>query len=257
MALKFKDYYETLGVSKAATPDEIKQAFRKLARIYHPDVAKNKATGEVKFKEINEAYEVLGDPEKRKRYDELGIDWQDEPGMSEHPGRGRTPRRERPLTWTLSSGARIQRLLRLLFRKRPETQEINPASTVSARGGWPRLFPEPGRDVEADVMVTLEEALKGSRRNASPKSRVRSDTYQVRRPPDVREGQAEDTAPPARVAPVSGEERPGTSASRPSHPKPGFPQEPGSDLYFDLELAPGEAILGVNVKVPALTGQLP
>src|SRR4051812_14749798 len=82
MPVQFKDYYETLGVPRAATPDEIKKAFRKLARIYHPDVAKNKAGAEEKFKAINEAYEVLQDPEKRKRYDELGANWQEGPG---HP----------------------------------------------------------------------------------------------------------------------------------------------------------------------------
>src|SRR5580698_8685847 len=90
MAVKFKDYYEILGVSRTATPEEIKQAFRKLARLHHPDVAKNKAAGEAKFKEINEAYEVLGDPEKRKRYDELGANWQD--GMNGGPPPPRGPR---------------------------------------------------------------------------------------------------------------------------------------------------------------------
>src|ERR1700690_2495151 len=78
MAVKFQDYYETLGVTRTASAEDIKQAFRKLARIHHPDVAKNKVTGEAKFKEINEAYEVLGDPDNRRRYDELGANWQDE-----------------------------------------------------------------------------------------------------------------------------------------------------------------------------------
>src|SRR4051794_14005850 len=78
MAVKFQDYYAALGVSRTATAEEIKQGFRKLARIHHPDVAKNKVTGEAKFKEINEAYEVLGDPEARRRYDELGVNWQGE-----------------------------------------------------------------------------------------------------------------------------------------------------------------------------------
>src|SRR5580658_1963936 len=86
MAVKFQDYYETLGVARTASAEEIKKAFRKLARVHHPDVAKNKATGEAKFKEINEAYEVLGDPEKRRRYDELGANWQE--GMSGGPPRG-------------------------------------------------------------------------------------------------------------------------------------------------------------------------
>src|SRR2546421_10432056 len=79
MAVQFRDYYETLGVSKTASDDEIRKAFRKLARKYHPDVNKDKATAEEKFKQLNEAYEVLGDPEKRKKYDELGANW-NQPG---------------------------------------------------------------------------------------------------------------------------------------------------------------------------------
>src|SRR5258706_15192239 len=76
MPAEFKDYYATLGVSREATPEEIKKAFRKLARQYHPDTATDKKIAEEKFKEINEAHEVLSDPEKRKKYDELGANWQ-------------------------------------------------------------------------------------------------------------------------------------------------------------------------------------
>src|SRR5579884_3621052 len=88
MAVKFQDYYETLDVPRAASAEEIKQAFRKLARLYHPDVAKNKVAGEAKFKEINEAYEVLGDAEKRRRYDELGANWQEGDRGQAPPGGG-------------------------------------------------------------------------------------------------------------------------------------------------------------------------
>src|ERR687890_1016441 len=73
--MEFKDYYATLGVTKASTEKEIKQAFRKLARKHHPDVNPSDKAAEAKFKEINEAYEVLGDPAKRKKYDELGANW--------------------------------------------------------------------------------------------------------------------------------------------------------------------------------------
>src|SRR5688572_18640018 len=73
--MEFKDYYATLGVTKASTEKEIKQAFRKLARKHHPDVNPGDKQAELRFKEINEAYEVLGDPAKRKKYDELGANW--------------------------------------------------------------------------------------------------------------------------------------------------------------------------------------
>src|SRR5262245_54649233 len=73
--MDFKDYYSVLGVAKTATEKEIKQAYRKLARKHHPDVNPKDKSAEMKFKEINEAYEVLGDPEKRKKYDELGANW--------------------------------------------------------------------------------------------------------------------------------------------------------------------------------------
>src|SRR5881397_2221532 len=86
MPVQFRDYYETLGVSKTATDDEIRSAFRKLARKYHPDVAKDKKAAEEKFKEVNEAYEVLGDAEKRKKYDALGAGWKQGAEFRPPPG---------------------------------------------------------------------------------------------------------------------------------------------------------------------------
>src|SRR5262245_6424973 len=86
--MEFKDYYATLGVPKTATEKEIKGAFRKLARKFHPDVNPGDKTAEARFKEINEANEVLGDPDKRKKYDELGANWRayEQGGPGGYPG---------------------------------------------------------------------------------------------------------------------------------------------------------------------------
>src|SRR5579862_6786245 len=90
--MDFKDYYSTLGVAKTATAKEIKAAYRKLARKHHPDVNPGDKSAEVKIKELNEAYEVLSDADKRKKYDELGANWQQyeqaTPGQGFNPGRG-------------------------------------------------------------------------------------------------------------------------------------------------------------------------
>src|SRR5262245_36572889 len=89
MAVEFKDYYKILGVARDADDKTIKSAYRKLARKYHPDVAKGKDAGD-RFREVTEAYEVLSDPEKRRRYDTLGPDWQRyaQPGPAGQPGPG-------------------------------------------------------------------------------------------------------------------------------------------------------------------------
>lgn len=246
MPLKFQDYYETLGVARTASAEDIKLAFRKLARIHHPDVAKDKITGEAKFKELNEAYEVLGDAEKRKRYDELGADWQDGPG---HPGAGGgNPRgRRRPAAEAAGfeyGGTGFSDFFESFF--------------AGGHHGFDAGQPAEGRDIEADLLVTLEESLRGSRRKVTLRRPApdgtdgRTNTYQVRIPPGVRDGQR------IRLA-GQGDAGSGGAAAGDLYLRVRLARHPefsvqDADLYRDLDLAPWEAVLGVQLNIPTLDG---
>lgn len=145
-----KDYYETLGVSRTATEKDIKQAFRRLARKYHPDVNPGSKDAEAKFKEINAAFEVLSDKDKRQKYDQYGEQWQfAEQFAGQQQG---TP-----------SGFRSSR-----------TDQASPFADVDIDSLFGDLFagtrgrrahrPRRGQDVEYHIEVTLEEAFSGSER---------------------------------------------------------------------------------------------
>jgi curved DNA-binding protein len=259
MAVQFKDYYETLGVARTASPEEIKQAFRQLARLHHPDVAKNKAAGEARFKEINEAYEVLGDPDKRRKYDELGASWQ-EGASGPFAAGGRARRRASAGPGGADyefGGTGFSDFFESFFgggrggfdstRRGPVAMDDDEAA-----------FVHPGEDVEADLLVTLEEALRGSKRKVTLRrpghngGSDRVDTYQVRIPPGVREGQRIRLAGQGGAG--HGGAGPGDLYLRVRLARhPDFSVQ-GSDLYCDLDLAPWEAVLGVTVKIPTLDG---
>ncbi len=259
MAVKFQDYYQTLGVSRTASAEEIKQAFRKLARLYHPDVAKNKVAGEAKFKEINEAYEVLGDPEKRKQYDELGANWREDgraPSARGGGDRGRTraPRGESDFEF---GGTGFSDFFESFFSGRTGGF-ASPRGFSAAEGDDESGFVHAGRDIEADLMVTLEEGLRGSSRKVTLRrpgldgEDERTNTYRVRVPPGMREGQR------IRLAGQGGPGYGGAPAGD-LYLRVRFARHPdfsvqGDDISCDLDLAPWEAILGVKAKIPTLAG---
>src|SRR5437764_2943549 len=191
MPVQFRDYYETLGVPKTATEDEIRTAFRKLARKHHPDVAKDKKAAEEKFKEINEAYEVLSDSEKRKKYDQLGADWNRPGGFQPPRGWGAQTPEGGFYQWGGDGGVQFE------FGG-TGFSDFFEAFFGGGRGrsafggfGGRQATAERGADVEADIMVTLEEALHGSTRTVSLRraGSNKVESYQVKIPRGVHEGQ--------------------------------------------------------------------
>jgi len=286
MPVQYKDYYESLGVPRTASEAEIKKAFRKLARVYHPDVAKNKKQAEEKFKEINEAYEVLGDPAKRKKYDELGANWSSgadfrPPGGWESFARGRTAAGRGPRGQEYEfhfGGTGFSDFFEQLFGSAGRRG----AAGFESRGGFPaeESAPERGNDIEGDILVSLEEAMRGSVRSVSVRhgapcehcggtgERARhvcnvcggtgqvakTQTYQVKVPAGVTEGQR------LRVA-GRGEAGVGGGAAGDLYLRVRLAKHPDFEvedhnLIYEAEVAPWEAVLGANISVPTLNGRV-
>jgi curved DNA-binding protein len=284
MAVKFKDYYESLGVSRTASELEIKKAFRKLAREYHPDVAKNKKQAEEKFKEINEAYEVLSDPEKRKKYDQLGPNWRagsefrPPPGWQGYgrPGGARGEEQEFQF-----GGTGFSDFFEQLFgsARSGGAQGRGGGSPFGRRGGFSEEenASERGQDIEGDIMVTLEEAMHGSIRSVSVRHGSscatcggsgqrgrghcpacsgtgevsRTQTHQVKIPAGVTEGQR--LRIPGRGGAGAGGAADGDLYLRVRLARhPDFEVE-DHNLIYELDLAPWEAVLGASISVPTLT----
>ena len=286
MPVRYKDYYESLGVPRGASDVEIKKAFRKLAREYHPDVAKNKKQAEEKFKEINEAYEVLGDPAKRKKYDELGPNWSSgaefrpPPGWESFGG-GRPFPGQGPGGQEFEfqfGGTGFSDFFEQFFGSRGGRG----AAGFGRGGGFAQeaMEAERGHDIEGDLMVTLEEAMRGSVRAVSVRHAVvcdpcngagqrnrrpcaacggtgqvaRTETYQVKIPAGVTEGQR------LRVA-GRGEAGVGGGAAGDLFLRVRLAKHPDFEvddhnLIYEAELAPWEAVLGANISVPTISGRV-
>jgi len=264
MAIEFKDYYQVLGVTPKATDEEIKKAFRTLARKYHPDVAKDKKSAEEKFKEINEANEVLSNPESRRKFDQLGADWKT--GSRPPPGRGGS----QPAGGASRGGADEFRFEGTGFSDFFE--QFFGGRAARSRGGSPfgaqdfaNGHEEPevalrGQDIQGDILITLDEVLNGAMRTISVQrtnartGQAESETHQVRIPKGVRAGQT------IRVSGKGGE---GSNGGRAGdiYLRVRYAQHPdwqvrGADLLGQLELAPWEAVLGATVPVPTLEGSV-
>ena len=241
MAAQFKDYYAILGVPRTAHDSEIKKSFRKLAREHHPDVAKDKKKSEEKFKEINEAYEVLSDPANRRKYDELGANWKSGAEFRAPPGFGGFSNAQN------FRGARAGNH-EFEFGNTGFSSFFEQLFGSRGRGAAGPDFAGRTRDVEGDILVTLEEAFHGGVRAITVQHDGRTETHQVKIPPGITDGQK------LRVA---GRGQGGgdlyLNIRLASHPD--FEVD-GANIIHELELAPWEAALGAEIGVPSLTGRV-
>jgi curved DNA-binding protein len=262
--LDFKDYYTTLSVSKTASEKEIKQAYRKLARKFHPDVNPGDKSAEAKFKEINEAYEVLGDPEKRRKYDELGANWrayeqaqqQGQPWGAPFGGGG---------AYSVNPGGAggyrtmTEEEMRDLFGNEDPFSDFfrtffgGGGPTVGGRqraGRATRV--QKGRDIEHEVDLSLEEAFHGTTRRMSIKEGGHTRTVDVRIPVGVKDG--------SRVR-AAGEGESGASGGAAGdlylrvkmRPHQMFERK-GDDLHSRVAVPVTTAVLGGEAQVPTING---
>jgi len=258
--MEFKDYYATLGVTKSSTGKEIKQAFRKLARTFHPDVNPGDKSAETRFKEINEAYEVLGDPETRKKYDELGANWRlyEQSGVAgPQPGGA----------WNARTGGPGGGGFRTMTPEEMESLfgDTNPFSDffntffaggfgqADTRRGGARPRARKGRDVEHEIDLSLEEACHGVTRRLSVQHEGQQRTVDVRIPAGVTDG--------SRVR-IAGEGEHGADGGPGGDlflrirltPHPQFERK-GRDLYAKVAVPVPTAVLGGEADVPTMTGR--
>lgn len=249
MAVQYKDYYQVLGVARDASEADIKKAFRKLARQYHPDVAKDKKKAEEKFKEINEAYEVLSDAEKRRKYDELGPNWKSgaefrpPPGYGGAGGQAFRGGRDAQGSDFEFGGTGFSDFFEQLFgaRRRGGT------AGFGQHGRFADEEPE-SRDIEGDIMVSLEEARRGAVRSVTVRHQNRAETHQVKIPAGITEGQK------LRI-PGRGEAGGDLYLRVRLAKHPDFEVD-GHNLIHELDLAPWEAALGAEISVPTLDGHV-
>ncbi len=276
MAVKFKDYYEILGVKRDASDKEIHRAFRKLARKYHPDVNPGNPKAEEKFKEINEAYEVLRDAEKRKRYDTLGANWQAGQDFTPPPGWenihfdfGGAGDAHETFFGDFGGGG-FSDFFKAIFG--------NMEGFRTATATRPQTRSMRGQDVEAEMTITLEDSFHGSTKSISLQrqevcascgghgtsgnrscpacqgmgftSSVR--TYDIKIPHGIKDG---GRVRLAGQGGAGGGRGPAGDLFIRIHiaPHPTFRMN-GHDISVTLPLTPWEAVLGTKVEIPTLEG---
>jgi curved DNA-binding protein len=247
-AAGFKDYYATIGVSKTATPEEIKRAYRKLARKHHPDLNPGDTDSESKFKDLNEANEVLSDPEKRQKYDQFGQHW-NQPGYTEAPPSRETHAASGDFDQYDNFDAFINDLL---GGKRGQSRRSSRQTTSDGFDDFGNGFRSQAHapDTEAAIVLTFFEGFHGVQKQLQ----LDEETINVRIPAGAKPG--------SRIR-LKGKGRPSLFSQQRGDlylniemlPHPFFRFE-GDDLVCDIPIRPDEAVLGAHIKVPTPDGNL-
>lgn len=262
MAVKFRDYYESLGIPRTSTQEEIQRAYRNAARKLHPDVNKKPDAADT-FKEVQEAYEVLKDPEKRRKYDQLGANWKS--GQDFSPPSGWESFRTRSAGprpgagdggFSVEDAAGFSDFFESIFGGSGAggfAEEFGRARSGPRAHRGAAARPRAGRDIEAEMEITLEDAYRGGSRSL----RLRADdgeerTLTIKVPPGTTDGA---------VIRLAGQGQPGLRGGPAGDlllrtrvaPHPRF-RLSGLDLETTLDIAPWEAALGAKVDAPTIDG---
>jgi DnaJ-class molecular chaperone len=249
--MEFKDYYAVLGVAKSASEDEIKRAYRKLARKYHPDLNPGDKTAEARFKELNEANEVLGDPDKRRKYDELGANWRQYEQQAPPPGAGGFG--SAPGGFRTATPEEMEEIF-------GQTGFSDFFSTFFGGGGATRTGgrrgrgsrPRRGHDIEAIAEISLEEAFSGTTRRVAVPRGGKEHTVEVRIPAGIHDGGRIRAGGEGAEAPPGGAAGDLYLTIR-VQPHSRFERR-GQDLHTRVDVPVTTAVLGGEISVPALSG---
>lgn len=260
----FKDYYSILGVQKKASAEEIKKSFRKLARKYHPDMNKNDRQAEARFKEVNEAYEVLSDPEKRRKYDQFGQYWkQAGNGWSQGSSGARSNVDFGGFDFS-QYGSFDEFINELLGRMGGGGGRQS--YSYGTNGGGPTGFggfedfagfggpsgagSGAGADAEANLTLTLSEAFAGVQKRLS----VGSEVIDVRIPAGAKPGNRIRVKGKGKINPRNGQR--GDLYLKVGIAPHSFFQFEGDNLVCEVSVTPDEAVLGASVEVPTPDGSV-